>query len=511
MDSPTNDDHDDLWSPPLDAGGRATKRRRTTDGERGVMRDSKESGLPHFIGSGSGIHLIRTVYDVLARAHTDHSRTPHGAAADLVSGEEDPSTSGLHTRGSVPTSPFWQSEEVAGSAAAHPIFPFLHGPAFLGVLEQVGEHGIKALNQADAIVVRSLLSISPNNISASLNFVLSSPAFISNIQAALCMASRNGGIIVRMPFNLGLHRCPSRYPNFNAHDAWANEVYDLTNTNPLSRTSLIGGPNEGECDTSDNYISSSYRVLLIILQATSCVRFRHTIFSSCLPGMRQCIKGYIYTTTSNSLGCEGNEMHLKHSFLLWLSLTWSIWMSCFALTYAAMKRITTPIYANRELRVFKFLSLRQTLWPDRCILAVEQLISFLAQVCINEKQSIATAPRNQKRPQSKYSTKTTGIPATSSQPLNPNTSREDRRCSRPRQPRLDNKGALNWRSQDITSSAGASLPATADTQDYSSSNFSEFFPNVTYDYTNMLGMADPLGPRFCELCPGSGYPRHDRV
>lgn len=125
----------------------------------------------------------------------------------------------------------------------HPIFPFLHGPAFLGVLEQVGDNGIEALNQADAIIVRSVLSISladfrhpfpPNlvflnqdDVAASPTFVLSNPASINNIQAALCvelflvsmlnfnMASRVGGIIVRMSFNLG----PSRFSNFSAHDA----------------------------------------------------------------------------------------------------------------------------------------------------------------------------------------------------------------------------------------------------------------------------------------------------
>ncbi|KAI0512575.1 fungal-specific transcription factor domain-containing protein [Xylaria bambusicola] len=663
MDSPTNDDHGDPRSRPLNAGGHATKRRRT-DGERGVMRGGNELGLPRFIGSGSGIHLIRTVYDLLARAHTDQNHTPRDVAADLVPGEEDPSPSGLQTRGYVPISSFWLPEEIEGSMVAvnfdnlilwtenyfrhwHPIFPFLHGPAFLDVLEQVGERGIEVLNQADAIIVRSLLSISladtrqmgnrrhpyppsllllsQDDISASLDFVLSSPASISNIQAALCvelflismlnfsMASRIGGIIVRMSFSLGLHRCPSRYPNFNSHDAmmrkrlwwsiysldravcqtlglplaiqdddvdvcllseelhnrggdtqsnnttlqaghghdyeqlqllvmlskhaklrgmilelrnkslsarrddseqalrvqaelkkWANEVYDLTNTNPLSHPSLIEDPDDAACDTSDNYIGSSHRILLVILQHELILSFYRPLLVSDLgtpssqAAFQECVnasRAIIDTAARNSSGGGGNGMHLKkHGFLLWPSLTWSIWMSCFALTYAAMKGITTALsarrYADRALQVLKLLSLRKTSWPDKCILAVEQLISFLNQVCINKEQSITTAPRNQKRPQSKYSTETTRIPATSNQPLNPNTLQEGRRYSRPCQPRLDNQGTLNQ--QDVPSSAGAFLPATTDTQDYSSSNFSEFFPNMTHDYTNMLGMADPL-------------------
>lgn len=277
MEPTTNDDdYSDTWSHPPDVEGRAVKRQRTERGpwERGVMRDGNESGLPRFIGSGSGVHLIRTVFDVLARTHTGSSQSHHvSTAADLVPGEEDQLVSppsGLQSRAGLPVSPFWQSDEIASGVTAvdfdnllqwtesyfehwHPAFPFLHGPAFLGVLEQVSENGIKTLGQADAVIVRSVLSISladsrqmgsrhhpfPSNllflsqddISASLAYMLGSPASTSNIQAALCvqlflismlnfsMASRVGGIIVRMAFHLGLHRCPSRYPNFTAHEA----------------------------------------------------------------------------------------------------------------------------------------------------------------------------------------------------------------------------------------------------------------------------------------------------
>ncbi|KAJ2988472.1 hypothetical protein NUW58_g3959 [Xylaria curta] len=99
MDSPMNEDYADTWSHPADAGGaressgRAPKRRRTNTnggptGERGIMRDGNRTGLPRFIGSGSRINLVMTVYNVLARSHTGQGRNHHDAAG-VVPGEED--------------------------------------------------------------------------------------------------------------------------------------------------------------------------------------------------------------------------------------------------------------------------------------------------------------------------------------------------------------------------------------------------------------------------------------
>ncbi|KAI8955733.1 hypothetical protein F4801DRAFT_528754 [Xylaria longipes] len=142
------------------------------------MRDGNGTGLPRFIGSGSGIHLTPTVYNVLARSsHTDRGRTRHDAAADVVPGEEDqlagPSPSDPLTPGGFPAA---QPDEVVDNNSDanfntllrwtesyfkywHPIFPLLHGPAFLGMLEQVSQYGIKPVSPADVIIVRSVLSI----------------------------------------------------------------------------------------------------------------------------------------------------------------------------------------------------------------------------------------------------------------------------------------------------------------------------------------------------------------
>ncbi|KAI0432240.1 fungal-specific transcription factor domain-containing protein [Xylaria sp. FL1042] len=685
MDSPMYDEYNNTWSHAGNPGavaGRATKRRRTdvNEGpaqptqERGIMRDGHEPGLPRFIGSSSGIHLIRTVYDVLARSHVDRSRNRHDATADVVPGEEDqlagPSPSDPRARGGLPVTPFWQPDEIRGSAATitfnsllqwtesyfnywHPIFPLLHGPVFLGILEQVAENGIESLNQADAIIVRSILSISladsrqisghrhsfpPNlillnqdDIAASLNFVLSSPASINNIQAALCvelflvsmlnfnMASRVGGIIIRMSFNLGLHRCPTRFTNFSAHDAsmrrrlwwsiycldrlvcqtlglplgikdddidvclpseelhspgrdsqsndtdlragqlheyeklqllvmlskhaklrgmilelrnksirfrredsgralrvqaelkrWTNEIYDLTSTNPTSRNSPAENPSgDNSSDTSDDYIHPSHKILLVTLQHELILSLYRPLLAADLEtpssqaAFQECINAsrtIIDTAADNPKSLRAKESNLKDGHLLWPSLTWSIWMSCFVLTYAAMEGITTAAsakrYAKRALRVLKLLSLRKTSWPDKCTLAVEQLIVFLGHREPNEGPSPSNIRCSHRRPslsQSTHHTKAARTPTTSNQAHNPEIlSQGDGRWPHSHQPRFDDQGSASSQSQSVPSLAGMNLPGTTDSQDFLASEFPGFTSNITFEYANMLGGMDHM-------------------
>ena len=239
------------------------------------MRSGNTPGVPRFIGSGSGIHFIRTVYDALARsARGRQYRTWPGDAHNLVPGEDDQLVE--HTPGDAATpgtnarTPFWQHNEIILEGEGgylhygfetlvkwtksyfknwHPALPFLHGPEALGLLEQVATQGPASLSGPDMTRVRAMLSISladnrqitrgvgqiPSNllffnledVASSLVFVLGSPASLKNIQAAVCvelflvsmlkfnMASRLSGIIVRMAFHLGLHRCPCRFTNFS--------------------------------------------------------------------------------------------------------------------------------------------------------------------------------------------------------------------------------------------------------------------------------------------------------
>lgn len=279
--SPETDDHDSEWMTHTEdsSAERARKRRRTIsygdaeNQETGLMRDGESPGLPRFVGSGSGIYFVRTVYGILARSTGQPSR----GQSQLVPGEDDqlddahesvrghassPGTSGR--------APFWSDNEITSNhghvgfealiawtrnyfSVWHPAFPFLHGPEVLDTFESVAKDGIENLSAPDAAIVKALASISladarqldvdamspvPSNflflsldhVASSMLFVLSTPASLKNIQAALCvelflvsmlkfnMASRMGGLVVRMAYHLGLHRCPRRYPNFSSHD-----------------------------------------------------------------------------------------------------------------------------------------------------------------------------------------------------------------------------------------------------------------------------------------------------
>lgn len=279
--SPEADNHDSEWMTHTEASAaeRARKRRRTTsygdaeNQETGLMRDGESPGLPRFVGSGSGIYFVRTVYGILARSTGQPSR----GQSQLVPGEDDqlddahesipgqassPGTSGR--------APFWSDNEITANhenvsfealiawtrnyfSIWHPAFPFVHGPEVLETFEAVARDGIENLSGPDAVIVRAMVSISladarqlykdaispvPSNllflsldhVASSMLFVLSTPASLKNIQAALCvelflvsmlkfnMASRMGGLVVRMAYHLGLHRCPRRYPNFSSHD-----------------------------------------------------------------------------------------------------------------------------------------------------------------------------------------------------------------------------------------------------------------------------------------------------
>lgn len=281
--SPAPGNHEPAWSTHEDgrSAERASKRRRTAsyhdaeNQETGLMRDGGSPGFPRFVGSGSGIYFVRTVYDILARSIGQPSR----GQSQLVPGEDDQLNdnpeAGLEpapSPGASARAPFWQDHELSSGPVTvtfeaviawtrsyfsiwHPAFPFLHGPDVLEVFEKVAENGIESVSGPDATIVRALVSISLadarqlhsargdmvpvpsnllfldlNHVASCMLFVLGTPASLKNLQAALCvelflvsmlkfnMASRLGGIVVRMAYHLGLHRCPQRYPNFSPHE-----------------------------------------------------------------------------------------------------------------------------------------------------------------------------------------------------------------------------------------------------------------------------------------------------
>ncbi|CBF76707.1 hypothetical protein AN4821.2 [Aspergillus nidulans FGSC A4] len=242
--------------------GSPSKRQKLTPRahELGVMRKFTDNGSESasFLGSSSGIHFIRIVYNAFAR-RSAHLKKPQQTSKDAqVPGEDDqlhhqypdlwyPHELDLQANASLPTfealvqwtRPYFENW--------HAIFPFLSGPTFLVILEHLGRDGFRALSVADGILVRSIVSISLMDrrqtklrgaqipIPAALVFrsvhqameslytLLCAPPSIRILQAAfgvqlfltsllrLNAASRIGGTIIRTAFHLGLHRCPVRF------------------------------------------------------------------------------------------------------------------------------------------------------------------------------------------------------------------------------------------------------------------------------------------------------------
>lgn len=253
--------------------GLSTTQPHSTIREYGFMRDTGGHDSARFVGSSSGIHFIRNVHLRLARRSATRTRDrsgPDSAVSELVPGEDDQ----LRQEKSQSNSHkvyLWKDHEVDSYDTAsisfdqltewsksyfeswHPILPFLNGPHVLRIFEDVAQNGITALDHLDKAILRSVLSISladsrqgtlfakpvPTTLifgtveeaMSSSQFALEQPASIHATQATLSVqlflismlrlnaASRLGGLIVRMAFHLGLHRCPARYPFFTAEEA----------------------------------------------------------------------------------------------------------------------------------------------------------------------------------------------------------------------------------------------------------------------------------------------------
>ncbi|PKX90054.1 CeGAL family transcription factor [Aspergillus novofumigatus IBT 16806] len=239
--------------------------------EIGIMRETERDDSATFLGSSSGIHFIRTVYNAFAKrsAVLQEARVRNQS---LVPGEDDqlqrrPGKSQgldelcLKHELSLQAPESVSFESLVGWSRSyfeylHPIFPFLHAPTVLKAMERVSERGIDSLDRANLAILRSILSISViDNRQAqnsgmtadpipsvlvyrtvqeameSIHALLLEPSTLPLLQAVFSVqlvltsvlrlntASRVGGLISRTAFHLGLHRCPARFSCFSREDA----------------------------------------------------------------------------------------------------------------------------------------------------------------------------------------------------------------------------------------------------------------------------------------------------
>ncbi|OAG11281.1 uncharacterized protein CC84DRAFT_1079410 [Paraphaeosphaeria sporulosa] len=248
---------------------RPSKRRRSTattlhpPREVGLMRSIPGDKISSFVGSSSGVYFIRSVYS----AFRSHLNATAPIPSPEVPGEDDnlPSASPNGSKR------IWRGNEVAphGSSTItfqklvdwsqsyfanwHPAYPFLHAPAVLSFFESLSQ-GRDArespTSDSEFIILRAIMSISLadrrqsssdneepypaelvfqsyDEASNSVQHAFSQPVSMQSLQAALSVqlflvsmlrfnaASRLGGLIIRMALQMGLHRCPQRYPSFS--------------------------------------------------------------------------------------------------------------------------------------------------------------------------------------------------------------------------------------------------------------------------------------------------------
>lgn len=252
----------------------ANKRRRLDAGspairEVGLMREAAEHDRARFVGSSSGIHFIHAVYQRLS-SRSGKNTSGDSRHADLIPGEDDQIQQLTQTAAGHES--IWKEHEYEpnnGSSQQpipfdrlvewsknyfeswHPAMPFLHAEDVLQSFQQLGkQQGIQSLGNLDLCILKSIFSMSLadsrqglplsqpvpgcilfatiNEAVSSAQFALNEPASMKALQAALAIqtflismlcfnsASRLGGLIVRMSYHLGLHRCPARFPFFTA-------------------------------------------------------------------------------------------------------------------------------------------------------------------------------------------------------------------------------------------------------------------------------------------------------
>lgn len=259
-------------------GPRTAKRRkrastasapRPSPREIGFMREPHNDGSASFLGSSSGIHFIRHVYNAFARRSADLQQT-RARDRSSVPGEDDRLRGAGTTRH---TDELWSREEVDLTPNPvfsfedlvhwtrryfenwHPIFPCLHAPTVLKAMEALGGQGPASISPLDMMVIRSIVSISladsrqieapesrigpvpvvlvfqnVHHVMHDIQTLLSEPTTLPLLQAAftaqlaltsllrLNAASRVGGVITRTAFHLGLHRCPGRFSCFSSEE-----------------------------------------------------------------------------------------------------------------------------------------------------------------------------------------------------------------------------------------------------------------------------------------------------
>lgn len=137
---------------------------------------------------------------------------------------------------------------------------------------------------------------------------------------------------------------------------WVNDVHDATEPSAAYADEAL---DESATEDADDLCSVYHKTLLNVLQYESIITLNRPLlaYNPATPAsqaaLQACIsasRSVIDTIRNSQALRNGNEMDNPkslHYIMVWPLLTWSVWMSCFILAYAALEGVTTVLSARR--------------------------------------------------------------------------------------------------------------------------------------------------------------------
>jgi hypothetical protein len=169
---------------------------------------------------------------------------------------------------------------------------------------------------------------------------------------------------------------------------WWNEVYD--DANPVDELAEAGQEQEP-------ILQPYHRLLLMILRHEAIISLNRPLLASENPSAdyKNALQTCIGSSRSILVALKKHMSSEPRSSLSWPGFTWSTWMACLILMYAAWEEeFPTPTalkYARMGIAVLENLSLRGSSWPETCIEAIKGMESaFETQVSSGQQSKAAT-------------------------------------------------------------------------------------------------------------------------
>jgi hypothetical protein len=157
---------------------------------------------------------------------------------------------------------------------------------------------------------------------------------------------------------------------------WWNEVYD--DANPIAEPADTGTEHEV-------LLLPYHRLLLMILRHEGIISLNRPLLAAENPSAdyQNALQTCIGSSRSILAALKKHVSSPAEAPLSWPCFTWSTWMACLILMYAASEEEfaapTAIKYARMGITILENLSLRGSSWPETCIEAIKGMESALKQ------------------------------------------------------------------------------------------------------------------------------------